>query len=226
VTLEAIIFDLDGTIIDSLDVARAAFEEAFSITGGVGTCPTGRFLEAAGLPFAQIGRQLGLPPRMEVTFRAAAMRRSSDIRTVPGIEDVLARCQRTGIPMAIFTGKDARRTRLLLRRLELSPYFRRVVTADDPVEAKPSPAGIELIAREFEARVDRVMFVGDSIADLRAGRAAAAVTVACTWGVMSRARLLDEGPDHCVDTTGELLSVLLSPLDGRDCARTVAGRMP
>ncbi len=208
-TLEAIIFDLDGTIIDSLDVARAAFEEAFSITGGVGTCPTGRFLEAAGLPFAQICRQLGLPPRMEVTFRAAAMRRSSDIRTVPGIEDVLARCQRTGI-----------------NRLELSPYFRRVVTADDPVEAKPSPAGIELIAREFEARVDRVMFAGDSIADLRAGRAAAAVTVACTWGVMSRARLFDEGPDHCVDTTGELLSVLLSPLDGRDCARTVAGRMP
>jgi phosphoglycolate phosphatase/pyrophosphatase PpaX len=127
--------------------------------------------------------------------------------------------------MAIFTGKDARRTRLLLDHLKLSPYFRRVVTADDPVEPKPSPAGIKLITREFEASGDRVMFVGDSIADIRAGRAAAAVTVACTWGVMSRARLLHEGPDHCVDTTGELLSVLLSQLDGQDCARMVAGRM-
>ncbi|EON22552.1 hydrolase [Nocardioides sp. CF8] len=202
----AILFDLDGTLLDSEAVATAAFVEAYEQAGGVGTAPTSDFLGLAGHPFPEICRLLGLPAGMDGFFVQAASRRSGSLRLFPWVDSMLETLTARGARLGIVTGKDRARTREALRLTGLDRHVETVITPDDGLPGKPAAAPVLEAARQLGAA--RAIFVGDSPADVLAGRAAGAVTIACTWGAAGAERLFEVGPDHLISDPHDLLPLL------------------
>jgi HAD superfamily hydrolase (TIGR01509 family) len=205
---ELVIFDLDGTLLDSEGVADAAFCEAFRRSGGIGTPPVAAFRAEAGRPLAVIGGQLGLPEEFVEEFRAAAIRLRSRVKVFDGARDLLRALTARGATLAVLTGKDRPRTMQLLVELDLSDYFDAVLTPDDPPASKPDPGGVLWLSARAEVDVRDVVLIGDAPHDITAGNAAGATTIGCTWGTSTARVLSAAGADRIVHTMAQLASAL------------------
>jgi 3-phosphoshikimate 1-carboxyvinyltransferase len=214
-----VIFDLDGTLIDSEEVAVRAFEEAYERCGGTGPAPLTAFRAAAGRPFEEICARLRLPAGMPESFRAASRRRLDDLACFAGIEDLLRALAGRGLPLAVLTGKDRARTREILGLLRLDRHFQDVVTPDDPPRGKPHPDGVAWLCDKFGVRPGEAAMIGDSVADIQAGRAAGAITVGCLWGAAEPALLRAQRPDHVVAGVTDLDRLLSQLTPGRSRRR-------
>ena len=109
-TIEAAIFDLDGTLVDSQGVAAEAFREAHRICVGEGDPPVAWFHSLSGHPFESILSTLGLPASMAPHFRRLSRERIHELALFPRMGDVLTRLELEGVRLGLITGKDRQRT--------------------------------------------------------------------------------------------------------------------
>lgn len=202
------VFDLDGTLIDSREVMRDAFEGAFRAVCGAGDPPLEEFLTMMGAPFPIILRELGLPQAIDPIFREIAASRINKIRLYEGALELCRDLRSRGMKVAIHTGKDRGRTLQILRFFGLSETFDTVMAGDDPFPGKPAPDGLLELCRMFGIAPAYTAMIGDSALDMRAGHAAATTTFACLWGMGEREELISAGADHVVGTEPELSSLL------------------
>jgi 3-amino-5-hydroxybenzoic acid synthesis related protein len=216
----AVLFDLDGTLADSEAVAAAAFRAAYAECLGAAAdrAPAGQFLAMAGLPFERIVEELSLPAAMVESFRRHSIDRVHEVRLFPGVLDILALLRRSSVGMGIITGKDRPRAEQVIELIGLSAYCTELVTPSDPPAPKPAPDGVHWLLDRLSASTRHSVLVGDSVNDIRAGRAAGVFTVACGWGSAEAAVLAEAGPDALVMDPAALELLLrdhLGRLDGR-----------
>ena len=105
-----VIFDLDGTLIDSRHVMTVSFRQAYAETVGPGEAPVEEFLKRLGKPFPDILEELALPGAMYEVFRRLSSARVADVLTLPGAIEACHQLREIGIASALITGKDRRRT--------------------------------------------------------------------------------------------------------------------
>jgi len=211
-----VIFDLDGTVVDSLPDIAAALN---------------RTLQAAGrepLPQAQIGSYVGdgaarlvqraLPDgfsadvlaRMIADFRiqyAAGL--CVQTRPYPGIESVLQRFA-AAMPLAIFTNKPSDLARPLLRQLQLDRYFAHIIGDGDGYARKPAPDAGRWLIERHGGDPRRALVVGDGVPDMRFARALGARAAAVSWGYTAREQLSAENPTWTVDQPEDLVEIALA----------------
>jgi phosphoglycolate phosphatase len=173
-----IVFDLDGTLIDSRrDLADAAnaliderggrplSEEAIGRMVGDGAAMlVRRALTAAGVP--QDDASL---PRFLQLYDERLLRTT---RPYPGMLDALAAIRSFGV-LAVLTNKPLRHSEALLRALDLAPFFAAVIGGDGPFPRKPDPGGLQHLMTEQGVSSDRTILVGDSPIDAATARNAA-----------------------------------------------------
>jgi 3-amino-5-hydroxybenzoic acid synthesis related protein len=204
-----VVFDLDGTVVDSKPVMLAAFRDAYFQVVGTGEVPIDEFLRLLGAPFPTILARLGLPPAMYEVFRAHARR---GVHRIALHEEVVAACtaaRRLGCRTAIWTGKDRERTFEILDRFAVTTRFDGVVAGDDPGPGKPAPDGILRLCLTLAADPARTVVVGDSVLDIEAGLAAGARTLGCLWGIGNRDELASAGAHALVGSPAALWPTLL-----------------
>ena len=119
----AVVFDLDGTLIDSKGVMLQAFTVAHQKEVGAGQPPLEGFLNLLGDSFTNILTQLGLPQSMGEVFRSESMKRAGDIMLHPGVMEMCLQLQKSFITMGLQTGKDGERVSALLHRLRVGRFF-------------------------------------------------------------------------------------------------------
>jgi pyrophosphatase PpaX len=206
----ALLLDFDGTVNDS----RPALREAGRRAG----------LAVLGRPIApervlrDISRGIGPGMRAICPSRAeplaAAFREHLEAlagpmaRPYPGIRDVVARVSDAGRPIAIVTST----TRACLDAVEgeagIAGLVDVVVCEDDGLPLKPDPAPVRAALGRLRVPAGRAVMVGDSPWDVLAARAAGVASIAATWGLGPRARLVDAGPDALADSPGDLPELL------------------
>lgn len=218
----AIIFDLDATLVDSQSVAIESFKDAYVACRLEGSPPAEAFMALSGTPLEEVCTILRLPVSFPDEFRAASRRRQDQLTLFSGISGLLQSLYASGIPLGIITGKDRTRTFETLEALRIASYFRCVVTPDDPPTPKPSPAGVWWICETVECNPSESVVVGDSILDVRAGRAAGAISVGCTWGVARREDFIGEGADFVAESVEDLAQFLY----GKVHAQLISQRTP
>lgn len=182
--LSAVIFDLDGTLIDSKDVMRRAYMTAHAeVFGSTRAAPPfSEYCKYLGCSFPEIMRRLGLPaePMYEV-FARESTRLIGDIRMFDGVSEMLGHLYGSGVPMAIATGKFEKRTRQILDHLGISRYFAVVIGSDMVSRPKPAPDMALMIAERMHLDPSKTLFVGDAVADIECGNAAGMVSALAAW---------------------------------------------
>lgn len=210
-----IIFDLDGTLIDSGPIMEAAFRAAHAEVVGRGEPPLSEFFGRLGADFPTILKELGLPAAMEEPFRRESRLRLSELRSFDGVIELCRDLKARGVALAILTGKDRERTEEILHHFELVDLFGAVGTGSDEFESKPSPAGVFWLCRRIGLDPRRCCFVGDSVSDMETAVSAGCWAIGCRWGIAESDSLLRAGA-HRLATDPEALDELLKEWLERD----------
>lgn len=183
--VEAVIFDLDGTLIDTWHLYLEAFRRALEPLAD--TMPTPEEVEEVGAAAERhLFRGLLGEERGEAAFRRFREEyeqlhdRLFD-GVYPGVPDCLDALRRRGRRLGIVTGKSRPGWEVTRRRVELGP-FHAVITEDEVEAPKPSPEGLERALEELAIPSDRALYVGDALRDLEAARAAGLRFAAALWG--------------------------------------------
>lgn len=178
------VFDLDGTLVDSMPLVLRAFAHALE--------PFRPDLGVDGI-FQRLG---GPPARMmlELTgneaHAAEALRRLESfgfengalVQPFPGAIDLLETLRAQGLALAIWTGRDRMTTEAILSAHGMARLFKAVVCGDDLPTHKPHPAGMETILRQLGVAPDAALYAGDADADVSGGADAGVNTVLISHG--------------------------------------------
>lgn len=207
-----VLFDLDGTLVDSGAMILASFQHA-TRTVLSREIPEHELLSAVGGPGLREQMEAIDPARVEELIEVYSAHNAGlhdELQPCVGILDALAQLSAEGRHLAVVTAK--RRTTLALA-FEVLPELRRffdvTVGAEDTTRHKPNPDPLLLALERLGASADDAVYVGDSPFDIQAAKAAQVGSVAVTWGrIHSRERLEREAPDAVVDTVEELLGAL------------------
>ena len=129
---------------------------------------------------------------------------------VPGIKEMLE-CLHGKYPMAVVSARDDRSTREFLDIFELTGYFQEIVTAITVEHTKPFPDPILYAADRLGVAPENCLMIGDTIVDIRAGRAAGAQTAGVLCGFGEEDELKRQGADIILESTSQLADILLKP---------------
>jgi phosphoglycolate phosphatase-like HAD superfamily hydrolase len=203
----AVMFDLDGTLIDSWRVAREAFCFAFRRATGREDAPVEGFTARLGMPFEQILIELGLPPGMRDHFHDYSQAHADTIRPYDGIPDELAILRGAGARLGIVTGKDRARAQYLLDNTRLATYFDALITPSD-APGKPDPGCLAECLQRVGCSKSLAVYVGDALTDMQCGQRAEVVRMYARWGSLKE--LAPGDYDLCADQPHEVSDILLT----------------
>lgn len=206
-----VLFDLDGTLVDSGAIILASFKHA------------ARTVLARDVEEEQIAALVGgsnLHDQMRVlspthvdelvrVYREHNRPLHDELEAFDGVEELIETLSGQGRKLGIVTAKGRQTVDLAFAVLSLESYFDAVVTADMTDRHKPDPAPVLKALELLESEPADAAFVGDSPYDIAAGKAAGVFTVAVSWGkIHPEERLLEAGADVLVHSPKELLDVL------------------
>jgi HAD superfamily hydrolase (TIGR01549 family) len=207
-TIRAVVFDLDGTLVDTTGLILNTYVEAIRLLGGAEVTiddilanfnigPTPIVLERF------LGRPISAED-LDVYFLAyeAAI---SKLQHLPGVPDMLERLGREGYQLGLFTSATRRAVSLVLPRAGLDGYFEAIVAGDEVIHPKPAPEGLELVCKKLGVRPEAVAYIGDAEVDLACARSARVVGIQAVWG--NAAALL--AGDHLVANQPDELIALI-----------------
>jgi len=210
--VRAVVFDLDGVLVDSFEVMREAFSIAYDEVVGVGEAPFAEYNRHLGRYFPDIMRIMGLPLELEGPFVRESYRLAPLVQVFPGIRELLGELHGRGVPLAVATGKAGERARALLGGLGLVDLFGVVIGSDEVARPKPAPDMVELAVSVLGARPEETVMVGDAVTDLHSARGAGVAAAAALWAGVDPAPLLRESPDVVLHSPAELLRLVAEPV--------------
>ena len=208
---ETVLFDLDGTLADTIPLIVASYQHAFR------TVLAEEVEEARAR--AWIGRPL-LPALLEErpdhgheldrVYREWNLANTSRlIRRYPGVPEMLGALAAAGVRCAVATSKRRETARLALDAVGIAGLVDVVAALEDTTRHKPSPEPLLHAAAALGTDPAGCVYVGDAVVDVLAARAAGMAAVAVTWGAAERVALAASGPDAVVDTMAGLEAQLL-----------------
>jgi pyrophosphatase PpaX len=208
---ETVLFDLDGTVVDSGAIILASMRHATREVLGRDYSDE-ELLQAVGGPGLEAQMSALAPEhvgRLVDVYRAHNEPLHDDLEACPGMEEVLVRLRDEGRRLGVVTAKRRATVELAFARVPLGHLFEAIVGGDETERHKPDPQPLLLGAERLGADPQETAYVGDSPFDVRAAKAAGMFAVAVTWGrIHERARLEAEEPDAIVDRAEELLGLL------------------
>ncbi len=210
VRFPVVLFDLDGTVVDSGGIILASMRHATrSVLGR--EIPDEALMAAVGGPGleAQMLQFAGAEHLDELVrvYRAHNEPLHSELRLCPGMGEVLARLDEEGRTLGLVSAKRRVTIELAFAATGIGPFFDVVVGGDETARQKPFPDPLLLALERLEAAASGAVYVGDSPFDMAAARAAGLYAIGVTWGGVHDRDLLADA-DVVVDNAEELVAVL------------------
>jgi HAD superfamily hydrolase (TIGR01549 family) len=206
VSVDAVIFDMDGTLLDSSRTVPAAYAAAIHELCGRRVTDAEVIAEyGSGPASALLSRFIG---RQVTDSDIESWLRHLDARLAqttiyPGGLSAIERLASEGLRLAVFTGATARAAEMQLVHGGMRSRFDAVVGSDEIAAVKPAPDGLHRVCELLDVVPSRTAYVGDAVNDLRCARTAGAVPVAAAWGHLyehdAEPHLVAHTPDHMVD---------------------------
>jgi phosphoglycolate phosphatase len=212
--LRAAIFDLDGTLLDSLHDIGTAMNHALA-THGLPVHPLASYRHFVGngiqttVARALPSGQQEMHPAVLAAFRAFYAEHMLDhTRPFPGVPEVLTQLRSQGVKLAVLSNKANATTRQLVALLLPGVRFDAVYGERDGVPRKPDPTAALAIADELGVKPGDCAFIGDTAVDMDTACAASMYGVGVTWGFRDVEELQAHGARAIARTSDELLQAL------------------
>jgi len=208
VALTTFLFDLDGTIIDSIDLIIRSYRHTILAHRGYEP-PDDIWMKGLGTPLRVQFREWTEDPSeleaMIATYRAYNLSHHDEMVTAyDGVVDAVRGLAARGKTLGLVTSKLRSGAFRGLRRVGLEDAFPTVVGADDVTHPKPHPEPVLTALERLGRGPEGVVFVGDSRHDIECGRAAGVKTAAVLWGPFGRSDLEDLHPDYWLEHPRDL----------------------
>ncbi|HTJ78823.1 MAG TPA: HAD family hydrolase [Rariglobus sp.] len=213
--LRAVVFDLDGTLVDSMPLVMRAFAHALApfrpeLSEGdlflrLGGPPERTFMEL-------IGNEAGAGEAMR-RLEAFGFANSHLVKPFAGAKEMLATLHARGLKLAVWTGRDRKTAEDILRTHDLGDFFGEIVCGDDLATHKPHPGGLLEILRRLSVSADEVFFAGDADADVLGGAEALVRTLFIRHGRKTDPAILARAW-RTVETPGEAFQLVLNQAAG------------
>lgn len=214
--VKAVIFDLDGTLLNSLEDIGEAANSALS-RHGYATHPIDdyRYFVGDGLQtlveriVPEEKRGVGEVEALIATFKDLyqdGWHRKSYL--YEGVGEMVVRLQKAGVALTVFSNKPDAFTRLCVKHFFPLEPFVHVQGQCAAIPKKPDPAGALAIADKLGLPVEQIVFVGDSGIDIRTGKGADMTTIGVEWGFRGKKELEANGADHLVKAPWEIVDLL------------------
>jgi phosphoglycolate phosphatase len=213
----AILFDLDGTLLDTLedlaDATNAAMErfgwpvhelEAYRYFVGNGM----RMLVRRAMPATAASDEQAVDRACEVFREIYATNWHAKTHPYDGVPEMLDGLRQRNVPPAVLSNKPDDFTKLCVGKLLGSWQFAVVRGARDDTPRKPHPAGALAVADELDIPPGEWLYVGDTGTDMRTAAAAGMYPVGVTWGFRTERELRDNGAGTLISRPGDLLELL------------------
>ena len=220
----AVLFDLDGTLIDSIELILNSARYAFH---GRGAEPPSdaEWLTGVGIPLVTMFQRF-TPDAGEVEALIAKYREyqlehhDRLVRAYDAVVETVDFIRAAGHPVGVVTSKTTWLARRGLDHVGLGPHFDVVVGCDSCDRHKPDPQPVHVALESLGYDAADAVFVGDSVHDMRAGNAAGVITIAALWGPFTREDLVASEPARYLERIADLPRLLAELQAGRNNGRT------
>ena len=209
--LAAILFDLDGTLIDSIELILSSARYAFAKLER--ECPTDEeWLSGVGIPlftmFARYARDDAEKAALIAAYREYQLEHHDRlIRCYDEVVDTVAELRSRGHELAIVTSKSEYLSLRALTQVGLARHIDTIVGCDASTRHKPDPEPVRIALHRLGCAPTDAIFVGDSIHDIRAGNAAGVRSAAALWGPFDRPDLEPGNPSTWLERISDLLTL-------------------
>ena len=214
--IDAVLFDLDGTLIDSAPDLGAAADK-MRVDRSLPSLPTAAYRPMAGAGArGMLGIAFGVTPadpeyealkeEFFCNYEACMTERTV---AFAGVAELLAGIDRSGLKWGVVTNKSERFTLPLTRAMPLFNTAGTIISGDTTPHAKPHPAPLLEAARQLGLQPERCIYVGDDERDIVAGRAAGMPTVVAAYGYLGATQETEDWNAHAtINSPSELLNLL------------------
>ena len=214
--IDTILFDFDGTIMDTNDVIIQSWQHTYRTFRGVEAKEDdiiATFGETLEYSMKNLFPEVPLEESLPVYRGYQRDNFLSSISLVPGMRELLDELQDRGYAMAMVTSRLRFTTDQALEAFDLGKYFRYVVTADDVTRAKPDPQCVEMALEKLGSSADRSIMTGDTIHDILCAKNVGIRSVLVDWSITLGGRRIEdfpvgEAPDHIIGEPAQLLKLL------------------
>ena len=214
--IKACIFDLDGTLADTLD-SMAYVTNIIMEKFGLKTLPVDNFRyysgEGANMLIRRALKDAGDPELAHYDEGQKLYREMFEAdpmyKVVPykGMPETLKELKKRGVKLGVCSNKPHEAAVKVVERMFGSQIFDAVMGQSDSVRKKPAPDGPLKIAEQFGVKPEECMYLGDSGTDMQTGKAAGMYTVGVLWGYREKEELLKNGADYLVDSPEDILDL-------------------
>ena len=209
--IQTMLFDLDGTLIDSVRLILDSYHHTLA-THGLPPRTDDDWLRGLGTPlrvqFAEWKDDPGLEA-MIATYRDYNLfHHDQCVTPYPGIVDAVRAVREAGVRTGLVTSKNRPGAERGLRLCELESLMEVIVGADDVTNPKPHPEPVEKALDGLGVTRDGAVYVGDSVHDMESGRAAGVRTAAVLWGPFKRSELEHTEPDYWLERPSDLIALV------------------
>ncbi|MEO8029497.1 MAG: HAD-IA family hydrolase [Gemmatimonadota bacterium] len=207
-----VLFDLDGTLIDSLKLIIDSYHHTLR-EHRLPARDDAYWLRGVGTPlrvqFQDYAEDPALLERLVATYRNYNLANHDRMVTIyPGVAEMMKAVRAAGARTALVTSKNREGAIRGLRLTGLESFLDVLVCADDVARPKPDREPVDQALARLGSSAADAIFVGDSIHDIHSGHAAGVTTAAALWGPFSRDELAPSGPDFWLTRPGDLLPLL------------------
>ncbi|HKR55289.1 MAG TPA: pyrophosphatase PpaX [Gemmatimonadales bacterium] len=206
--LKTFLFDLDGTLIDSIELIIRSYQHTIRTHRQLETAPD-VWMKGLGIPLRVQFKEWSEDPAeidaMVVTYREYNLSHHDEMVTAyDGVVDAVKALRKQGKKLGLVTSKFRSGAYRGLKKVGLDEEFHVVVGADEVTNPKPHPEPVLTALSRLSVTPEEAVFIGDSRHDMECGRAAGVKTAAVLWGPFGRGDLEDLGPDYWLETPADL----------------------
>jgi len=210
--ISTVLFDLDGTLIDSIRLIIDSYHHTLA-AHGLPARSDAEWLAGIGTPLMVQFRDWSHDPTtlqaMVATYREYNLaHHDSRVTAYPGVVQMVRTLRTRNLRVGLVTSKNTPGALRGLRLVGLEDTMEVVIGADDVKNPKPDPEPVRLAMERLGVLATETIYVGDSLHDMHAGRGAGVRTGAVLWGPFGREHLAPSGPDHWLERPDDLLDLV------------------